>query len=112
MPFMVQPGSQEAGMVPPSIIDNHAHGAPPSPMPEEAIDEDEKAKGIECLRLPHHHLTIADSHRPKDPDIPACRSMKHNGIDVLRRNPHRTSRPILLEVAFVFKPKVNVVPSG
>jgi hypothetical protein len=35
--------------------------------------------------------------------------MQNDGVNLFRRYPHGASRPMLLEMALIFKPEVNIV---
>jgi DNA replication protein DnaC len=54
---------------------------------------------------------ISGNQRPELPEPTPGRSVHHDGIPDLWWDPHSASRPMLLEVAFVQAPEINVVAS-
>lgn len=54
-------------------------------------------------------MSIFTADSPEDPNTLSGRRMQNNGINLFRRYPHGASCPMLLEVALILKPEVNIV---
>jgi hypothetical protein len=96
-------------MMPTSIIDNDNHATSLAPVTEELLEEAVERCSIEFVSLQSCHQTaIMVGHRPKDGNRLACGCMQQRWIALFGWHPHQASGAMLLEMAFVFKPQVNV----
>jgi hypothetical protein len=104
----VQAWGQPHGMMVASVVEHDDHAAVPHSMPQQLREEALERCAIEHLANPTHELTGAQIDRAKTGDGPAGGSMQQNRVLILRGHPQTTTRAVLLKVAFVQAPQLNV----
>lgn len=98
--------------MPASIVCNNNHLAAFTTSAKKALQESQECSGIECLGPLNNQCSIGNTHCPQYADLLSGGGMQHYGIFQLRGNPHGTPRAVLLKVAFVLKPQINVISFG
>jgi len=98
--------------MPSSIIGNHHHFPSWPGMTKEHLKEDLERIGVEGLFLESNQTAISWTDSSENGHGFSGRGMKNHGINRLRRNPHPATGTVLLEMAFVGKPDIQVISSG
>lgn len=98
--------------MPPRIAYNHDHFASPTALVQPSFQKPLETRRIERVRRYCHPPPIRRTNRTKDGGLLVRWGMEYDGIHVLRRNPQGTTRSMLLQVAFVRTPQVNILFSG
>lgn len=107
-----EPGLEQRGMMPSSIVGNHHHFPSWPGMTKEQLKEDLERLGVEGLFLESHQTSISWTDSSENSHGFSGWGMKEHGINRLRRNPHPATGTVLLEMAFVGKPDIQVISSG
>lgn len=111
-PMFSKPRGQEFCVMPAGIVCDNNHLAAFTMSAEKALQESQECSSVECLGPLGNQGSISNTHRPQYTDLFSGGRMQHYGIFHLRGNPHSTPRPVLLKVAFVLKPQINVISFG
>lgn len=91
-----------------AIVQHDDHDLPMPAVAQELFKEGLEGEGVELLGLACHQNPFLGADRPKNANAFPGGSMKQDGIHVLGRDPHPAPGPVLLEMAFVQKPQVNL----
>src|SRR5437016_960527 len=112
MPDAVQERLQLTGVVIAGVVhhDDHAFAAPA--MAQQLTQEPLERVGVEFRRGRPDELPAIEVHRPEAGDRFARGRVQHNRILVLGRYPHPGAGSVLLEVAFVQAPQIQVSATG
>ena len=107
-----KPRTKRTGMVPSGVVQDDHHNAPPASPFQQVYQKRQKALRVECggrhRQQPAVRRTDGTEHR----HLLARRRMQQHRIGVFGRNPHGAARSVLLKMALVFEPQVNVLSSG
>jgi hypothetical protein len=109
--MFLEPGLELACMMPSCVIQNHDHLPTPAVVTQEVLQEAKETLRAECIGLSCHQASIGHANGSEYGNTLASRCMENDGIGLLWRYPHGTPRTVLLEMAFVLKPKIPVIPS-
>jgi len=107
-----QEGPKHLRMVIPRIIQNHHRLSPSLAMPKQTGEKLLEGDGIEGLFQLGHQSAIPQVDRPQKGHRLSGGRPPQDRIFVLRRDPHGSPGSMLLEMAFIEAPQVEVVPSG
>ena len=94
-----------------NVICNHDHLPPRARTDIPEMPQERKTSlGIKTIGFPFiDQLSIMQTYCSKISDTFTCRMMQKHRITRLRRNPHPASRPVLLEMNLIHRPKINAV---
>ena len=81
-------------------------------MPQQLGEKELERYGIEYLAHPAHELACAQIDCAKAGHGLAGGRMQQNRVFILRGHPHATARTVLLKVALVQAPQLNVAALG
>jgi hypothetical protein len=112
MAMLIQPGLEQAGVMPPGVVENYDHLFPSPQLAQDLLQEDEKGLGTELLGSLGYQSPVADANGPKDTDTFPGRCMENHRVSILWRHPHGAPRTMLTEVAFILAPQIKIVSSG
>lgn len=94
------------------VIDNHDHLSTRSGMANEGPQENLECLGVEHLGRPGDKTPVGGADRSEHRHRLVGGCMVQDRISRFRGNPHDAARPMLLKMAFIAKPQINVVSSG
>jgi len=107
-----QPGPQGRGVVPSGIV-HDGYDLPIAPaMPQKNAQECAKGVRVECPGALGDEISVRGAHRSKDRQALARWRLQDHGVHFFGRHPHRATRTVLLEMALVLKPQIEVFSSG
>ena len=109
--MVVQPRSKITSMMPSRIIQNDKHQFVSSAMPQKLFQELKKGHRIKPVLKTCGETPVIDADRSKHSDAFARRRVQNERVHILRRHPHDTTGAVLLKMAFILKPQINVVSS-
>jgi hypothetical protein len=112
MLMVSQPRLERFRMVPPGIVEHDDHLPTPSLVGQKLLQEGEKRVGTKPLSSHGDESPVGHAHRPEDRNTFAGRSMEYDRVHIFRWHPHGAPGTMLLELTFVFRPQIKVVPSG
>src|SRR5213594_1908037 len=107
------PSLMQVRMVVAGVVDNH-HGLSigTAALPLEFLQE---IPAGDCIKhsfgLRHNQFASLQAYRAKKANALSGRRMEANRIADLRRNPHATTRAVLLKVNFVHRPEIDFITS-
>ena len=107
-----QPRLQKFGTMPAGIIQNDNHLAALTATAHKLLQERKECLRIELLGATGGQTSVCRTNCAKHSNVFPCRCMQNHRIYILWRYPHGTARTVLLEMAFIFEPQLNVVSSG
>ena len=107
-----QPRLKLACVMPSCVIQNHDHLSTPAMVSQEVLQEAKKTLRAELIGLSGHQTAVSHANGSEYGNTLASRCMENDRIHILWRYPHGTSRTVLLEMAFVLKPQITVIPSS
>ena len=104
-----EPFLNGVGMVPAGIVHNDNHATSFATM---AQKEAEKPLERFCVEFGSFYLCdqppVMTGNSTEDGHGLACRCMEYDGVGLLRWYPHQATGAMLLKMAFIFKPEINV----
>lgn len=100
---------QQDGMVVPGIVQHDHHALPARAMPQQRLEERLEGPRIECRTDGANERARRHAHSPETGHRLASRRVDQHGVFDLGRDPHSCPRAVLLEMAFVQAPQVNVL---
>jgi len=104
-----EPWPQLFGMMPAGVINDDNHFSSFSAMAYELRQKTLERLSIKRFLQTRNKPPIVYTNSTKDTDAFACRCMQDNRINSFWRYPHDVSRSVLLEVAFIFRPDINII---
>jgi hypothetical protein len=81
-------------------------------MTREVLQEAKKTLRAELIGLSGHQTAVGHANGSEYGNTLASRRMENDRVHILWRYPHGTSRTMLLEMTFVLKPQITVIPSS
>ena len=106
---LVQQRLEYSSVVVRGVVEHDDHAPARASMTQQAAYESLKRLTIEARTERRDQAARTQVHGTKAGDGLARRRVLHDGIPALRSNPHAATRSVLLEVAFVDAPQINVV---
>jgi hypothetical protein len=107
--MVVQPRSKITSMMPSCIIQNDKHKFVSSAMPQKLFQERKKGHCVKPVLKTCGETPVMKADRAEHSDAFASRCMQNKRVHILRRHPHNTTGSVLLKMAFILKPQINVV---
>jgi hypothetical protein len=110
-PVIPQPSLKGSGMMIAGVIQEDHHLLVGWTMAKEVFQELTKSLPIEFVPLLCYQSAILHTDGSKHPDLFVCRGVPEDRIFDIERDPHHIARSVLLEMAFIQTPKVEVISS-
>jgi hypothetical protein len=110
--MFLEPRLKLACVMPSCVIQNHDHLPTPAVVSQEVLQEAKETLRAERISLSCHQASVGHAYGSEYGNTLASRCMENDGIHILSWYPHGTSRTVLLEMAFVLKPQIPVIPSS
>ena len=107
--MVVQPRSKITSMMPSRIIQNDNHPFVSSAMPQKLFQERKKSHRVKPVLKTCDEAPVMDAYRSKHSDAFARRRVQNERVHILGWYPHNATGSVLLEMAFILKPQINVV---
>lgn len=107
--MVMQPRSKVTSMMPSSVIQNDKHQLVSSAMPQKLFQKRKKGHRVKPILKTCGETPVMDADRSKHSDAFARRRMQNKWVHILRRHPHNTTGSVLLKMAFILKPQINVI---
>ena len=110
--MFLEPRFKLACVMPSCVIQNYDHLPTSAIIVQEILQEAKKSLCAESIGLSGHQPSIGHANSSEYANTPPSRRMEDDRIHILWRYPHATSRTVLVEMAFVLKPQITVIPSS
>jgi len=110
LPSLPEPISEDTGMVIPGVIEKDNHLPPLPASGEKSFQECLEGLGVEGRRTHGHQPSRTEGNSPIKTHLFSRRCMPEDRILHLRGNPRCTPGPMLLKMALIQTPKIEVFP--
>jgi len=105
-------GLQDAGVVIAGVVEDQVHRASRAAMAQQLVQEALEGCRVEYRAEHNHEPSGAHLNSAKAGDALSCRGVQNDRVLVLGRHPHGAAAAVLLEMALVQTPQVNLGVGG
>jgi len=110
--MLVKPRLKNSRMVMPGVVCNHDHLSRLAGMTNKDSQKVLECLGVERLGRLGDQTSVGRADGPEHRHRLMGRRMIEDGIGIFRGNPHDAPGPMLLKMAFIGEPQVNILSSG
>ena len=107
-----KPRLKNRGMMEACIIHDHDHLSVRPGVTQKHSQEHLERLGVKRCNRESDEAAVGRTDGPENGHRLPGRGMKKHGIGIFWRNPHHAPRSVLLKVAFIGEPQINVLSSG